>query len=201
MSITVVGSIAYDTVKTPFGERERMLGGAAVHFALSAAFFDEVRVVGPVGDDFGEPQLEVMRAKGIDIADVERVAGGKTFFWQGEYGWDLNSRETLDTQLGVFEGFQPKLSEGSRASDVLFLANIQPDLQLEVRRQLPDASFVALDSMNLWIDIARDSLVAAIESVDCLILNDAELRQLTGKPNLVSAAREILSWGPPAPRP
>jgi sugar/nucleoside kinase (ribokinase family) len=200
MSITVVGSIAYDTVKTPFGERERMLGGAAVHFALSAAFFDEVRVVGPVGDDFGEPQLEVMRAKGIDIADIERVAGGQTFFWQGEYGWDLNSRETLDTQLGVFEGFQPKLSEGSRASDVLFLANIQPDLQLDVRRQLPDASFVALDSMNLWIDIARDSLVSAIESVDCLILNDAELRQLTGKPNLVSAAREILSWGPPAPR-
>jgi sugar/nucleoside kinase (ribokinase family) len=196
MSITVVGSIAYDTVKTPFGERERMLGGAAVHFALAAAFFDEVRVVGPVGDDFGEPQLEVMRAKGIDIADVERVAGGKTFFWQGEYGWDLNSRETLDTQLGVFEGFQPKLSEGSRASDVLFLANIQPDLQLDVRRQLPDASFVALDSMNLWIDIARDSLVSAIESVDCLILNDAELRQLTGKPNLVSAARELLGWGP-----
>ncbi|HXP37119.1 MAG TPA: PfkB family carbohydrate kinase [Solirubrobacteraceae bacterium] len=200
MSITVVGSIAYDTVKTPFGERERMLGGAAVHFALAAAFFEQVRVVGPVGDDFGEPQLEVMRAKGIDIADVERVAGGKTFFWQGEYGWDLNSRETLDTQLGVFEGFQPKLSEGSRSSDVLFLANIQPDLQLDVRRQLPDASFVALDSMNLWIDIARDALVSAIESVDCLILNDAELRQLTGKPNLVSAAREILSWGPPAPR-
>ena len=196
MSITVVGSIAYDTVKTPFGERERMLGGAAVHFALAAAFFDEVRVVGPVGDDFGEPQLEVMRAKGVDIDDIERVAGGKTFFWQGEYGWDLNSRETLDTQLGVFEGFQPKLSEGSRASDVLFLANIQPDLQLDVRKQLPDASFVALDSMNLWIDIARDSLVSAIESVDCLILNDAELRQLTGKPNLVSAAREILGWGP-----
>jgi sugar/nucleoside kinase (ribokinase family) len=196
MSITVVGSIAYDTVKTPFGERERMLGGAAVHFALAAAFFDKVRVVGPVGEDFGEPQLEVMRAKDIDIADVERVAGGKTFFWQGEYGWDLNSRETLDTQLGVFEGFQPKLSEGSRASDVLFLANIQPDLQLDVRRQLPDASFVALDSMNLWIDIARDSLVSAIESVDCLILNDAELRQLTDKPNLVSAAREILGWGP-----
>ena len=137
-----------------------------------------------------------MSKRGVDISDVERVAGGKTFFWQGEYGWDLNSRETLDTQLGVFEGFEPKLSEGSRSSDVLFLANIQPDLQLDVRRQLPDASFVALDSMNLWIDIARDSLVAAIESVDCLILNDAELRQLTGKPNLVSAAREILGWGP-----
>jgi sugar/nucleoside kinase (ribokinase family) len=196
MSITVVGSIAYDTVKTPFGERERMLGGAAVHFALAAAFFDEVLVVGPVGDDFGEPQLEVMRERGVNIADVERVAGGRTFFWRGEYGWDLNSRETLDTQLGVFEGFAPKLSDASRSSDVLFLANIQPDLQREVRAQLPGARFVALDSMNLWIDVARDSLVSAIENVDCVILNDAELRQLTGKPNLVAAAREILAWSP-----
>jgi sugar/nucleoside kinase (ribokinase family) len=197
MSITVVGSIAYDAVKTPFGERERMLGGAAVHFALAASFFEPVRVVGPVGDDFGEPELDVMRARGIDVSDVERVAGGKTFFWRGEYGWDLNSRETLDTQLGVFEGFQPKLSDASRASDVLFLANIQPDLQREVRAQLPAARFAALDSMNLWIDIARDSLVQAIESVDCVILNDAELRQLTDKPNLFSAAREVLSWGGP----
>jgi sugar/nucleoside kinase (ribokinase family) len=196
MPITVVGSIAFDTVKTPFGERERMLGGAAVHFALAASFCEEVRVVGPVGDDFGEQQLEVLRARGVDVSDIERVAGGRTFFWAGEYGWDLNSRETLDTQLGVFEGFQPKLSERSRSSDVLFLANIQPELQLEVRAQLPQARFVALDSMNLWIDIARDSLVRAIEGVDCVILNDAELRQLTGKPNLVSAAREILSWGP-----
>jgi sugar/nucleoside kinase (ribokinase family) len=194
MPITVVGSIAYDTVKTPFGERERMLGGAAVHFALAASFFDEVRVVGPVGDDFGEQELAVMEGRGVDVSDVERVSGGKTFFWRGEYGWDLNSRETLDTQLGVFEGFAPKLSERSRASEVLFLANIQPDLQLQVRRQLPDARFVALDSMNLWIDIARESLVSAIENVDCVILNDAELRQLTDKPNLVSAAREVLSW-------
>jgi sugar/nucleoside kinase (ribokinase family) len=197
MSITVVGSIAYDTVKTPFGERERMLGGAAVHFALAASFFETVHVVGPVGEDFGEDQLEVLRRRGVDVSDVERIAGGKTFFWQGEYGWDLNSRETVDTQLGVFEGFTPKLSERSRASDVVFLANIQPELQLQVRTQLPDARFVALDSMNLWIDIARDELVHAIESVDCVILNDAELRQLTAKPNLVSAAREILSWSPP----
>ena len=196
MPITVVGSIAYDTVKTPFGERERMLGGAAVHFALAASFFDDVRVVGPVGDDFGEEQLQVMRARGVDVSDIERVDGGKTFFWQGEYGWDLNSRETLDTQLGVFEDFSPKLSEGSRSSDVLFLANIQPDLQHDVRNQLPHARFVALDSMNLWIDIARDSLVRAIGSVDCVILNDGELRQLTGMPNLVAAAREIFSWSP-----
>jgi sugar/nucleoside kinase (ribokinase family) len=195
MSITVVGSIAYDTVKTPFGERERMLGGAAVHFALAASFFEDVCVVGPVGEDFGEDDFAVMRSRGVDVSDIEQIAGGKTFFWQGEYGWDLNSRETLDTQLGVFEGFEPKLSERSRASDVLFLANIQPDLQRDVRSQLPDARFVALDSMNLWIEIARDSLVSAIEGVDCVILNDAELRQLTGKPNLVSAAREVLAWG------
>ncbi len=199
MSITVVGSIAYDAVKTPFGERERMLGGAAVHFALAASFFERVRVVGPVGDDFGEAELDVLRSRGVDVSDVERVAGGETFFWRGEYGWDLNSRETLDTQLGVFEGFAPKLSSESCASDVLFLANIQPDLQREVRAQLPDARFVALDSMNLWIEIARDSLVQAIKSVDCVILNDAELRQLTGKPNLLSAAREVLSWSTSPP--
>ena len=194
MPITVVGSIAFDAVKTPFGQRERMLGGAAVHFALAASFFEEVRVVGPVGEDFGEAELDVMRRRGVDVSDVERIAGGKTFFWRGEYGWDLNSRETLDTQLGVFEGFQPKLSAQSRSSEVLFLANIQPDLQREVRAQLPDARFVALDSMNLWIDIARDSLLDAIAGVDCVILNDAELRQLTGKPNLLTAAREVLSW-------
>jgi sugar/nucleoside kinase (ribokinase family) len=197
MPITVVGSIAYDTVKTPFGERERMLGGAAVHFALAASFFEEVRVVGPVGEDFGEEQLAVLTRRGVDVGDIERIAGGRTFFWQGEYGWDLNSRETLDTQLGVFEGFTPKLSPRSRASEVLFLANIQPELQRGVRAQMPDARFVALDSMNLWIDIARDALVQAIAEVDCVILNDAELRQLTGKPNLVTAAREVLSWSPP----
>ena len=195
MPITVVGSIAYDAVQTPFGERERMLGGAAVHFALAASLFDEVRVVGPVGDDFAEEDLEVLRHRGIDVGDIERVPG-ETFFWRGEYGWDLNTRETLDTKLGVFEGFQPKLSERSRASEMLFLANIQPELQSQVRAQLPDARFVALDSMNLWIDIARDSLVSAIRGVDCLVLNDAELRQLTVKPNLISAAREVLSWPP-----
>jgi sugar/nucleoside kinase (ribokinase family) len=132
----------------------------------------------------------------VDVSDIERIADGKTFFWHGEYGWDLNSRETLDTQLGVFEGFKPKLSERSRSSEVLFLANIQPELQLEVRRQLPSARFVALDSMNLWIDTARDALIEVIETVDCVILNDAELRQLTEKPSLVSAAREVLSWAP-----
>jgi sugar/nucleoside kinase (ribokinase family) len=197
MAVTVVGSIAFDAVKTPFGERERMLGGAAVHFALAASFFDTVRVVGPVGDDFGEAELDVLRARGIDISDIEHVAGGETFFWAGEYGWDLNSRETLETRLGVFEHFEPKLSQAARDSETLFLANIQPDVQRSVREQCTGARFAALDSMNLWIDIARDSLVKTIGGVNCLVLNDAELRQLTEKPNLVSAAREILTWGGP----
>ena len=196
MSITVVGSIAFDAVKTPFGVRERMLGGAATHFALAASFFDTVHAVGPVGDDFGEGDMDALATRGTDVADVERVAGGRTFFWKGEYGWDLNSRETLDTQLGVFEGFQPKLSERSKASDVLFLANIQPELQLSVLEQCHEPRFVAMDSMNLWIDIARDALIEVIRRVDCVILNDAELRQLTERPNLLLAARDVLDLGP-----
>src|SRR5205085_7052996 len=138
--------------------RERMLGGSAVHFALAASFFDAVHVVGPVGDDFGESEHELLRARGVDTTDIEHVEGGKTFFWRGEYGWDLNSRETLETQLNVFEGFDPKLSQRSRSSDVLFLANIQPELQRRVREQLPEARFVALDSMNLWIEQRREPL-------------------------------------------
>ncbi len=198
MSITVVGSIAYDSVKTPFGERERMLGGAATHFALAASFFDSVRPVGVVGEDFGEADLAVLATRGTRVEDVQGIKGGKTFFWRGEYGSDLNSRETLDTRLNVFENFSPALSDISRACDVLFLANIQPDLQASVLDQCDEPSFTALDSMDLWIEIARDPLVAVIERVDCVILNDAELRQLTGRPNLISAAREILTWGPAA---
>ena len=196
MSITVVGSIAYDAVETPFGVRERMLGGAATHFALAASLLDDVRIVGPVGDDFGDAELAVLQTRGSNIDDVERVAGGKTFFWKGKYGWDLNTRETLDTQLNVFEHFAPKLSQASQDCEVLFLANIQPGLQLQVREQCAAARFAALDSMNLWIDIARDELLQIIGKVDCLMLNDEELRQLTGKPNLISAAHEILGWGP-----
>jgi sugar/nucleoside kinase (ribokinase family) len=196
MSLTVVGSIAFDAVKTPFGSRERMLGGSAVHFALAASFFDDVHVVGPVGEDFGPAEYDVLERRLIDTADIEQVAGGRTFFWRGEYGWDLNDRETLDTQLNVFADFQPKLSDVSRSAEVLFLANIQPDLQREVRAQCAGARFVALDSMNLWIETARESLIETISGVDCLLLNDAELRQLTEEPNLVRAARRVREWGP-----
>jgi sugar/nucleoside kinase (ribokinase family) len=196
MSVTVVGSIAFDAVTTPFGSRERMLGGSAVHFSLAASFFDVVHVVGPVGDDFGEEEYGVLRARNVVTSDIEHVPGGETFFWRGDYGWDLNERTTLDTQLNVFAEFEPKLSEASRSADVVFLANIQPELQRRVREQCSNARFVALDSMNLWIETARESLIETISGVDCLMLNDSELRQLTREPNFPRAAAQVREWGP-----
>jgi sugar/nucleoside kinase (ribokinase family) len=196
MSLTVVGSIAFDAVETPAGRRDRMLGGSAVHFALASSFFAETRVVGPVGDDFGEDEYAALRSRGVVTDDIEHVPGGSTFFWAGRYERDLNIRHTLQTDLNVFEHFQPKLSEASAAADVLFLANIQPDLQRDVREQCASARFTALDSMNLWIDIAHDSLMRTIARVDGVIVNDAELKQLTDEPNLVRAARSILEMGP-----
>jgi len=198
MSLTVVGSIAFDSVKTPFGERDRMLGGAAVHFSLAASFFTEVRPVGPVGDDFGAAEFDVLERRGVLTDDIERVAGGESFFWRGRYEFDLNVAHTEDTQLGVFGEFEPKLSEASRQAETLFLANIQPDLQRQVRAQCAASRFSALDSMNLWIETAKDSLLAAIAEVDCLIVNDAEIRQLTGESNLARAARAVMELGPRA---
>jgi cytidine kinase len=196
MPVTVVGSIAFDAVRTPFGQRERMLGGSAVHFSLAASFFDEVRVVGPVGDDFGPDEYAVLHARGVNTDDVERVAGGRTFFWRGHYEYDLNVAHTDATELNVFGDFEPKLSEASRSSQALFLANIQPELQRRVREQCEGAGFVAMDSMNLWIETARDPLIETIRGVDALMLNDAELRELTGQPNLLRAARAAMEWGP-----
>jgi sugar/nucleoside kinase (ribokinase family) len=196
MSLVVVGSIAFDAVKTPFGERERMLGGSAVHFSLAASFFTDVRVVGPVGEDFGEDEYAVLQRRGVNTDDIERVAGGETFFWRGHYEYDLNQAHTDDTRLNVFGDFEPKLSDASQSADHLFLANIQPDLQRGVREQCESARWAGLDSMNLWIDVARDSLVQTISGVDLVFLNDAEIRQLTEQPNLVRAARDVLAMGP-----
>jgi sugar/nucleoside kinase (ribokinase family) len=190
--------VAFDAVETPFGKREKMLGGSASHFSLSASFFTDVRLVGVVGGDFTEVEDAVFRDHGIDTSDLERIPDGKTFFWQGRYDYDLNTAHTLDTQLNVFADFKPKLSNASKRSRLVFLGNIQPDLQKEVREQISNAELVALDTMNMWIDIARDSLLAAIKLVDIVIINDAEARQLSGEPNLIKAARKILSWGPKA---
>jgi len=167
-----------------------------VHFSLAANFFTDVRVVGPVGDDFGPDEYTVLEGNGVNTDDIERVEGGKTFFWRGHYEYDMNQAHTDDTQLGVFGEFEPKLSEESRNAENLFLANIQPDVQRGVREQCEGARFAGLDSMNLWIDTARDSLLKTIAGVDLVFLNDAEIRMLTEQPNLVRAAREVLGKGP-----
>ena len=198
MSLLVVGSVAFDAVETPFGKCDKMLGGSASHFSISASFFSDVRIVGVVGGDYTDEEQRVFDSHGIDTSDLERIPDGKTFRWAGKYDYDLNVAHTLDTQLNVFADFKPKLSEASKRSRLLFLGNIQPDLQREVREQMPDAALVALDTMNLWIENTRDSLLRTIKVVDVVIINDAEARQLTGIPNLIKAAREILTWGPKA---
>ncbi|HYE13676.1 MAG TPA: PfkB family carbohydrate kinase [Pyrinomonadaceae bacterium] len=197
MSLLVVGSVAFDAVETPFGSREKMLGGSATHFSLSASFFTDVRVVGVVGEDFGGEEMRVFEERGINTDDLERVAG-ETFFWRGRYDFDLNTAHTLDTRLNVFADFRPKLSEASQRSRMVFLGNIQPELQRGVRREVRGAELVALDTMNYWITSVPEQVEAAIREVDVVIINDAEARQLSKEPNLIKAARRILSWGPRA---
>jgi sugar/nucleoside kinase (ribokinase family) len=196
VSLIVVGSVAFDSVETPFGKCEKMLGGSTSHFSISASYYTKVRIVGVVGGDFGEEEQTVFDTHSIDTTDLERIPGGKTFRWRGKYDYDLNVAHTLETQLNVFADFRPKLSDEARRSRLVFLGNIQPQLQKEVRDQMNGAELVALDTMNLWIETSREALQAAIESVDLLVVNDAEARQLTDESNLMKAAKKILSWGP-----
>jgi sugar/nucleoside kinase (ribokinase family) len=198
MSLLVVGSVAFDAIETPFGKRDKLLGGSATHFSIAASFFTDVRVVGVVGDDFTVDEEKVFEQRDIDIADLERIPGGKSFFWSGRYDYDLNTAHTLETRLNVFADFKPKLSQASKESRLVFLGNIQPALQRDVLEQVKGAELVALDTMNLWIDTARESLIETIGGVDLVIINDAEARQLTEEPSLIKAARKILNWGPSA---
>jgi len=198
VSLLVVGSVAFDAVETPFGKRDRMLGGSAVHFSLSASFFADTRVVAVVGGDFGEEEMEVFRRRNINTDDIERVAGGETFFWRGRYDFDLNTAHTLDTRLNVFADFMPKLSDESKKARLVFLGNIQPELQLGVREQVRGSELVAVDTMDYWIKSVPEQVRAVAAAVDVVIINDAEARQLAGEPNIIRAARKILSWGPRA---
>ena len=195
MSLLVVGSVALDSVSTPFGVRERSLGGAATHFSVAASFFTDVGVVAVIGEDFTEEDGAVFTERGINTENLQRVPGGKTFRWVGEYGFDLNTAKTIDTELNVFADFAPSLSASAKRSPFLFLANIQPTLQREVRKQV-DARFVAMDTMNYWIERTREELLQTIAVVDALIINDAEARELAGEPNLIRAARKIIDLGP-----
>ncbi len=198
MSILVVGSVAFDAIKTPFGNVDRCIGGAATYFSVAASYFTPVDLVGVVGDDFTEKDMAIFKGRRINLDGLTRVAGARTFFWSGEYGYDLNVAKTRETQLNVFAGFKPQLSEKQRKPDVLFLANIQPELQLDVLHQTERPRLVALDTMNLWIATAKESLTRVIREVDLVVINEAEVRQYTEQPNLIKGARQILSLGPRA---
>lgn len=194
MSLTVVGSIALDTVETPWGLNEEGLGGAATYFSLAASNYTRVHLVGVIGEDFPAEHVALLREKGIDLAGLEK-APGKTFRWAGRYHRDVNHRDTLDTQLNVFAEFHPKLPEEARKAEYLFLGNIHPALQLEVLDQAK-ASFVALDTMNLWIHTTRGDLDKVLRRVDCLIVNDSEVKDLTGEHNVITGAEAIRALGP-----
>lgn len=195
MSILVVGSVAYDTVETPFGRAERVLGGSASFFSVAASFFTPVNLVGVVGDDFGEAQLAAFRGRPIDVLGLERMAG-KTFHWQGKYSYDLNSRDTICTDLNVFEFFQPKIPARYRGSEVVFLGNIDPVLQRGVLEQVESPRIVACDTMNFWIHGKAEELRRTLAKTQILLVNDAEARDLSGEWNLVKAARAIRAMGP-----
>lgn len=194
MSLTVVGSVAFDALETPFGKRDKILGGAATHFSLSASFFTDVNAVGIVGNDFGDEEWKVFERHQINTDDIKVVEDGKTFFWKGKYEYDMNVAHTLDTQLNVFETFDPKLSENAQNTKLLFLANIVPMIQKGVREQ-SNAEFVAMDTMNFWIDSMKDSVIETMKVVDCIIINDAEARQLADEPNVHKAAKKLMEIG------
>ena len=195
MSILVVGSVAFDTVETPFGKAEKILGGSASFFSIAASFFAPVNLVGVVGDDFGDKEMAAFRGRPIDTEGLERMEG-KTFHWQGKYSFDLNARDTICTDLNVFEFFKPKIPARYRQSEFVFLGNIDPVLQLAVLDQVEKPKVVACDTMNFWISGKPAELKKTLEHVDVLLLNDAEARELSGEWNIVKAARRIRAMGP-----
>src|SRR6204780_5406313 len=195
MSLVVVGSVAYDGVETPHGKVDRMLGGAATYISLASSYFTKTRLVGIVGDDFAEEDTELLASREIDLEGLER-APGKTFFWAGKYSDDMNDRATLTTDLNVFADFDPKIPPSYRHEPYLLLGNIQPGLQRSVLKQMHKPRLAGGDTMNLWIDIARDELVATIAEWDFVLINDSEARMLSGESNLRKAAQKILAMGP-----
>ncbi len=195
MSLLVIGSIAYDSVETPFGKVQDALGGAAAHFASAASFFTPVQMVGVVGEDYNLADLDFLKNRGVDLQGVSR-APGKTFRWRGRYGYNLNEAETLDTHLGVFADFKPEIPQAYRRAPYVFLANIHPALQLYVLKQVHNPRLVAMDSMNFWIEGERPALEKTLAAVDMVVINEGEVRQLSGEHNLNKAARAILSYGP-----
>lgn len=195
MDILVIGSVAFDSVETPFGRGDDVLGGSATYFSTSASFFTGVQLVAVVGEDFPEEPRQFLNSRGVDLAGLQ-TCPGQTFRWKGRYGYDLNEAHTLETHLNVFETFHPVLPESYRQAKYVFLANIDPELQLEVLQQVEKPKLIACDTMNFWIDSKRDALIRTLGHVDILVINEAEVRQLADEVNLVKASRAILEMGP-----
>lgn len=191
-----VGSVALDTVKTPFGKAVRALGGSAVYFSASARFFVPVSIVAVVGEDFPKKHLDLLGRLGVNTEEIQKMRGGKTFHWEGAYSYDLNNPKTIKTELNVFQSFRPKLSAQSRKSSFVFLANIDPDIQQEVLRQVDHPRLTACDTMNYWIENKRRSLLKLLRQVDIFLCNDSEARELSGEFNLLKSSRWILQHGP-----
>ncbi len=194
-AVLVVGSVALDSVETPFGKADEVLGGSGTYFSSSASHFAHVQLVGVVGDDYPIDKLSALSDRGVDLSGLEK-ASGKSFRWRGRYRHDLNSAETIETHLGVFSDFRPKIPEQFRSAPFVFLANIDPRLQLQVLEQVDRPKLVACDTMNFWIESRRPELVSLLGKVDLITLNDGEARQLTEQANLVHAARWIMERGP-----
>lgn len=195
MSVLMVGSLAFDTIETPFTRKERVIGGSCTYGALAASLFCDVAIVGVVGDDFKEEHFKILTSKNIDTKSVKKETG-KSFFWEGRYHLDMNTRDTIKTELNVFEKFDPEIPEEYRQKEFLFLANIDPVLQLKVLNSLKSLKFTLCDTMNLWIDIKKQELIEVFKKVDCVVLNDSEVRQFSGSHNLILGAREIRKLGP-----
>lgn len=197
MSVLIVGSVAYDGLETPFGKVDRILGGSASYISLASSYFSQHnRLVGVVGNDFAESDIQKLRNRDIDLTGLQFDASGKTFFWAGRYHYDLNSRDTLDTQLNVFERFNPVIPDAYRSSDIVCLGNIQPSLQGRVLDQIDKPKLVIADTMNFWIEGAKAELLDTLKRVDVLIINDSEARELSGESNLIKASRAIRDMGP-----
>jgi sugar/nucleoside kinase (ribokinase family) len=197
LSILVVGSVAFDTLKTPYGERQKILGGAATYFSLSASYFTDVRVVAVVGEDFSPENEAVMKTRGVDTRGIQH-AKGKTFHWTGEYGENVNEAKTLNTELNVFESFQPAIPAEYGDSNFLFLANIDPALQIRVRDAMQNVQLVGGDTMNYWITGHRSNLDQMLKRVDVLLINDGEVKMLAGDSSLPRAAHKVMQMGPRA---
>lgn len=195
MAILVVGSVAFDAIETPSGRRDKCVGGAATYFSLAASYFTPVRVIGVVGEDFGPAEEEILIRRGVDTRGIEHVAG-KSFFWSGSYMQNLNEAQTLNTELNVFQSFSPKIPAEYEDSEYLFLANIDPVLQADVRRKMPQAKMVCGDTMNYWINGHGENLAKVLGTLDTLLINDTEVKLLAKENNLLQAARAVLEMGP-----